>query len=321
MAGGSVAAVEIVRDLDWCPRPDEGSTVTVGAYDGVHRGHRAVISEVHRIAAERGTSTAVVTFDRHPAAIVRPESAPLLLTDLDTKLELLAETGVDYCLVVTFDQLRSQEEPEDFVRSVIAECLQARAVIVGDDFHFGRERRGDVTLLRAMGDELGFSVEGLPLVPRKDGSGAISSTAIRAALADGDVAGARRMLGRPFEVRGTVSVGDRRGRTIGFPTANLPTPPELQLPADGVYACWYERPDGSRFAAAVNVGKRPTFYDFAERSLIEAHLVGFRGDLYGEAARVVFVERLRGERRFDGIDALVAQLKDDIEATRNLLVG
>ncbi|MEM9610888.1 MAG: bifunctional riboflavin kinase/FAD synthetase [Actinomycetota bacterium] len=311
--------MQVVRDMDWCPRPPEGAIVTVGAYDGIHRGHRAVIGEMHRLAAERGARTAVVTFEPHPAHVVRPESAPRLLTDLDQKLELLRDTGVDYTLVVRFDEERSQESAADFVRSVLVDCLRARAVVVGEDFHFGRNREGDIDMLRRLGGELGFDVNGLSLVQQRDLDETISSTAIRAALGNGDVASARHMLGRHFEIRGTVTSGDRRGRTIGFPTANVPTPPQMQLPADGVYACWYHRPDGTRHPAAVNVGKRPTFYDDAERSLVEAHLVGFRGDVYDEPARVQFVERLRGEQRFDGIDALKAQLARDVERSVEVL--
>jgi riboflavin kinase/FMN adenylyltransferase len=312
--------VEIIRDMAWCPVLEHGSVVTVGEYDGVHRGHRTVISEMHRMAAERGCATAVVTFDRHPASVVRPESAPLLLCDLDHKLELLAETGVDYTLVVEFDERQAAVPAEDFARSVLVDCLQARAVVVGADFHFGQGRRGNVDTLRAVGEQHGYEVVGLPLVKQLTGEGeVISSTSIRAALAAGDVERAHRLLGRPFEVRGIVSPGDRRGRTIGFPTANLPTGADLQVPADGVYAAWYVRPDGTQYPAAVNVGRRPTFYDFADRSLIEAHLIGFRGDLYDEAAKLRFVRRLRGERRFEGVDDLTAQLRKDVEDASKVL--
>ncbi len=306
--------------MAWCPVLEHGSVVTVGEYDGVHRGHRTVISEMHRMAAERGCATAVVTFDRHPASVVRPESAPLLLCDLDHKLELLAETGVDYTLVVEFDERQAAVPAEDFARSVLVDCLQARAVVVGADFHFGQGRRGNVDTLRAVGEQHGYEVVGLPLVKQLTGEGeVISSTSIRAALAAGDVERAHRLLGRPFEVRGIVSPGDRRGRTIGFPTANLPTGADLQVPADGVYAAWYVRPDGTQYPAAVNVGRRPTFYDFADRSLIEAHLIGFRGDLYDEAAKLRFVRRLRGERRFEGVDDLTAQLRKDVEDASKVL--
>jgi len=308
--------------MDWCPRPERGTVVTIGEYDGVHRGHRAVISEMHRMAAERGCQTAVVTFDIHPAAIVRPESAPLLLTDLDQKLELLADTGVDYTLVVHFDEERSKEPAEQFVREVLIDCLRVKAVVVGADFHFGHQRRGNVALLERMGRELGWQVYGLPLVKQMTGDGdVISSTAIRMALGEGDVETAQRFLGRPFEVRGTVTVGDRRGRKIGFPTANVPIGTHLLMPADGVYAAWYERQDGTNYPAAVNIGKRPTFYEHADRSLIEAHLIGFRGDLYDETARIRFVSRLRGEQKFDGIEALAEQLKRDVEEAARLLRG
>ena len=308
--------------MDWCPSPPNGTVLTVGQYDGVHRGHRAVISEMHRLAAERGCRTAVVTFDVHPASVVRPESAPLLLSTLDTKLELLAETGVDYTLVVHFDELRAKEAPEEFVRDVLINCLSARAVVVGDDFHFGYQRRGDVALLEAMGREAGFEVVGLPLVHQLGKTAEIlSSTSIRAALSRGDLETATRMLGRNYEIRGTVEPGDRRGRTIGFPTANIPTPVELQLPADGVYAAHYVRPDGTVYPAAVNIGRRPTFYEEADRSLVEAHLIGFRGDLYGEEARVQFVKRLRGEVRFAGVEELKAQLATDVEQAAAVLAG
>ena len=265
------------------------------------------------MAAERGCATAVVTFDRHPATIVRPESAPLLLCDLEHKLELLAETGVDYTLVVEFTEEQAQVKAETFAQQILVDCLQARAVIVGADFHFGKGRRGNVETLKVVGDECGYEVVGLPLVKQLTGEGeVISSTSIRSALTDGDVEKAHRLLGRPFEVRGVVTPGDRRGRTIGFPTANLPTTPDLQVPADGVYAAWYIREDGTQYPAAVNIGKRPTFYDYADRSLIEAHLIGFRGDLYGEIAKVRFVRRLRGEKRFEGIEQLQEQLGKDV---------
>ena len=305
--------MEIIRDPAWSPALEQGSVVTVGEYDGVHRGHRTVISEMHRMAAERGCATAVVTFDRHPATIVRPESAPLLLCDLDHKLELLAETGVDYTLVVEFTPEQAEVPAEMFARQVLVDCLQAQAVVVGADFHFGQGRRGNVETLGAVGEEFGYEVVGLPLVKQLTGEGeVISSTSIRAALSEGDVEKAHRLLGRPFEVRGVVTPGDRRGRTIGFPTANIPTTPDLQVPADGVYAAWYVRDDGAQYPAAVNIGKRPTFYDDAERSLIEAHLIGFRGDLYGESAKVRFVRRLRGEKKFDGVDSLKQQLVKDV---------
>jgi len=253
--------MEVLRDMAACPVPVTGSVVTIGAYDGVHLGHRAVIDEVRARASTLGVPTAVVTFDRHPAAVVRPTSAPRLLTDTDQKLELLADAGVDYTLVLHFDEERSHESAEDFVNEVLAGCLRARLVVVGEDFHFGRNRGGNVELLCRMGPNLGFEVEGLTLVPVAGVEGPVSSTAIRRTLVEGDVVTAARLLGRPHEVRGAVERGDGRGgNVLGFPTANVAVPNEIQLPADGIYAGWYERPDGSTHAAAISIGRRPTFY-------------------------------------------------------------
>jgi riboflavin kinase/FMN adenylyltransferase len=309
--------VEVVREPD-CPRPDGGTVVTIGAYDGVHLGHRALVAEVRRRAERLGCASAVVTFDRHPATVVRPESAPLLLTDLDQKLELLASTGLDYALVVQFDAERARESAEDFVRRTLVGCLGARSVVVGDDFHFGHRRRGNVDLLTSMGADLGFDVLGLRLVA--DGEEAYSSTRIRRALAAGDVAAAATMLGRPHEVRGRVVRGDGRGGPeLGYPTANVEVPPGILLPADGVYAGWYERPSGEVHEAAISLGRRPQFYETADASLLEAHLPGFDGDLYGEAAKVRFVARLRGQERYETVDALIEQMGRDVDATRAAL--
>jgi riboflavin kinase/FMN adenylyltransferase len=317
--------VQVIRDPERCPRPAPGTVVTIGAYDGVHLGHRTVIATCRRLAVERGLATALVTFDRHPATIVRPESAPSLLTDLDQKIELLSETGVDYVYVLTFDETRANESAEDFVEVVLAECLNAKTVAVGADFHFGHHRRGNVELLRELGRELGFEVVGLDLVGT-DGEVAargeeVSSTRIRRALTDGDLELANRLLGRPFELRGEVVAGDRRGRSWGFPTANVAVPDQMQLPADGIYACWYVRPGGEAHPAAVSLGRRPTIYDEQPYRLLEAHLLGFDGDLYGERAAVRFVARLRGEVKFDSVDALVDQIKVDCDDARRILVG
>jgi riboflavin kinase/FMN adenylyltransferase len=315
--------MRVLHDVGSCPRPDAGSVVTIGAYDGVHRGHQAVIAAVRARAAVGGMETAVVTFDRHPASVVRPESAPRLLTDLEQKLELLAATGLDRCLVVSFDEARSKEPAEEFVREVLVDCLAARVVIVGEDFHFGHQRRGNVALLRSMGAQLGFEVEGLALVdsagvPGGDGE-KTSSTAIRHALVTGDLPRAATLLGRHHEVRGLVAHGDARGRELGFPTANVSVPGDILLPADGIYAGWYERPDGSVHPAAISLGRRPTFYEEAHASLLEAHLLDFEGDLYGEPAKVRFVARLRGEVKYDGVEALVEQIRRDCDEARAIL--
>lgn len=313
--------MEIIRDPAGFPRPTAGCAVTIGQYDGVHRGHRTVIGEVRRLAADAGLHTAVVTFDRHPASVVRPESAPKLLTDLDQKLELLAETDVDYVLVIHFDEERSREPADEFVDDVLFGCLNARTIIVGEDFHFGHKRSGNVALLREMGAVHGVEVRGLELVGL-DGLAAdapVSSTAIRAALAAGDLGQATTMLGRPHEVRGTVAKGDQRGRELGFPTANVDVPEEILLPADGIYAGWYLRSDGVRLPTAISLGRRPTFYEEQPFSLLEAHLLGFDGDLYGEEARIQFVARLRGEARFESVDALVVQMQQDCDEARAVL--
>ncbi len=313
--------MDIIRNLDEASRLAVGShAVTIGAYDGVHRGHQAVIGQTQALAAELGVKTAVVTFDPHPAQVIRPESAPRLLTSIDLRLELLEAAGVDTTFVVAFDHERAAETPEEFVRSVLVDALAAKAVVVGHDFHFGKGRAGNVEVLTGLGRQYGFAVEGLELVPRADGvQESVSSTAIRRALAGGEVETAAEMLGRPHELRGPVTGGDQRGRTIGFPTANVAIGRDMAMPADAVYAAWYLRPDGSRHPAAVNVGKRPTFYQEAEHSLLEAHLIDFTGDLYDEAARVQFVALLRSEQRFDGIDALKAQLAVDIAQAKAVL--
>jgi riboflavin kinase/FMN adenylyltransferase len=315
--------VEVLHYPGDCPRPDEGTVLSIGAYDGVHLGHRLVIERVRDLAAAWASRSAVVTFDRHPARIVRPDSAPLLLTDLDQRLELLAETGVDYTLVVPFDEERSRESAEDFVHEVLLGCLRARTVVVGQDFHFGHRRRGNVALLRELGWDLNFTVEGLEMLAA-DGrlavdGGRVSSTAIRRSLADGDVVAAAAALGRHHEVRGVVSDGDKRARELGFPTANVAVPGDIQLPADGIYAGWYERPSGAVHPAAISLGRRPTFYEAADTSLLEPHLLDFDGDLYGEVARVRFAARLRAEEKFDSADALIEQMGRDCDDARRVL--
>lgn len=307
----------VVTDLSVSPWPNERAVITIGAYDGVHRGHRAVIAQVQARAAELGARSVVVTFDRHPASVIRPDAAPRLLTNPAQKLELLADTGVDATVVVPFSPEQARETPVDFVERVIVNALRTQAVIVGSDFHFGHMRQGNITLLREMGERHDFTCEPVVLVPRADGvDEPISSTAIRRALAGGEIETATRLLGRALEVRGTVVTGDQRGRTIGFATANVEIPNGMCLPSDGVYAGLYRRPDGSEHACAINLGRRPTFYVNAEHSLLEAHLLDFAGDLYGEDAAVTFVAFLRSEKQFAGIDELKTQLKLDVEHAR-----
>lgn len=310
--------MEVLHHPGQC-RSARPSAVTIGAYDGVHTGHRLVIDRVRRAADEQGLASAVVTFDRHPASIVRPESAPKLLTDLDQKLELLASTGVDYVLLVHFDPDRAEEAAEDFVLEVLVGCLDAKAVVVGHDFHFGHKRLGTVAMLQEMGAELGFDVTGLRLFSGGLGQAPISSTRIRTLLTEGSVGEAASLLGRPHQVRGVVEHGDERGRLLGFPTANVSLPEGIALPADGVYAGWYRRPDGVPRPAAISLGRRPTFYKEAGLTLLEAYLLDFDGDLYGESARVEFVAHLRPQARFESPQALVDQMARDVTTTRQVL--
>lgn len=318
--------MQVVRALGDCPAA--GTAATIGAFDGVHLGHQALLRLVRDEASARGLRTALVTFDRHPAQVVRPESAPKLLTNLDQRLELLAATGlVDHTLVLTFDDSRRQEPAEEFVREVLVDCLGAQLVVVGADFHFGNQRKGNVALLETMGAECGFEVVGIPLVEAESGPGVrgvpevtvYSSTVIRRLLTEGDVEAAAALLGRPHEVRGPVIEGDRRGGAmLGFPTANVDVPGEICLPADGIYAGTFRGADGLDRPAAINLGRRPTFYAAGHR-LLEAHLLDFDGDLYGQQAAVRFVARIRDELRFESVDALIEAMHRDVDAVRAAL--
>jgi riboflavin kinase/FMN adenylyltransferase len=319
-----MVSTRVVRVGDGTPVVSEGSVVTIGAYDGVHGGHRHVLQLVRDLADARGLDAVCVTFDRHPAEVVRPETAPKQLTGLDHKLELLVDTGLlDVVCVLQFDEGRSKESAEDFVHEVLVGLLGARLVVVGADFHFGHRRGGNVALLERMGADLGFEVLGLGLVaPQSDPAHEpYSSTRVRHRLAAHDVAGAAELLGRPHEVRGVVVEGDRRGRELGFPTANVAVASGVCLPADGIYAGWFRGADGQWRAAAISLGRRPTFYEHQEHSLLEAYLLDFDGDLYGQDASVRFVAHLRGEQRFDSVDDLVAQMDRDVARARELLLG
>jgi len=307
--------VDRIQDLH-C---DRGTAVTIGVYDGVHIGHRKVLELLRELADARRLDAVCITFDRHPAEVVRPESAPKLLTTLDQKLELLDATGLlDRVYVLHFDEARSQEPAEEFVQEAFVDGAGAELVVVGADFHFGRGRGGNVALLERMGAEHGFAVVGLGLEAAPGGV-VYSSTKIRELLAEGDVAGAAALLGRPHEVRGRVEVGDRRGRELGFPTANVAVPSRICLPADGIYAGTFIGSDLEERTAAISLGRRPTFYEHADMSLLEAFVLDFDGDLYDQDVNVRFMERLRGEERFDSVEALVEQMQRDVEDTRRLL--
>ena len=309
--------MDVVTDLAACPRVPAGTVTTIGAYDGVHLGHRSVLAKLRTMADELGCATAVVTFDPHPAALVRPESAPLLLTDLEQKLELLADAGVDHVVVVRFDEARRSQSAAAFVEEVLVGCLQARAVVVGHDFHFGKGREGSVAFLAQEGSVHGFDVLGLHL--QQAAGAAVSSTRIRTLLLDGEVEAAAALLGRDHEVRGVVGHGDHRGREWGFPTANVAVPPGLCLPADGVYAGWYVLPSGEEVPAAISLGRRPQVYEDRGERLLEPHLLDWSGDLYDQPARVRFTHRLRGQEVFPTVDDLLAQIRRDADRARSLL--
>jgi riboflavin kinase/FMN adenylyltransferase len=295
------------------------TAVSVGAYDGIHLGHRTVLSTLSDLAVDRGLAAGVITFDQHPAAVLRPENAPLLLTDQGQRIELFDDIGIEYLYLLQFNEQRAATSDRDFVTDVLVGRMNAKLIVVGSNFHFGNARSGSVDSLREFGHEMGFEVIGLDLFAEDDALEPVSSTAIRRALAGGDIESANAMLGRPFEVRGEVVQGDQRGRTIGFPTANIRFRPDQAWPAQGVYAAWATLPDARRMRAAVNVGLRPTFHEHAKQPLLEAHLIGFDGDLYGQDLKIEFVHFLRSERRFDGIDEIAEQLKKDVDNAKAAL--
>ena len=313
-------AIQIINDQSSIPDNAQGTAATIGVYDGVHLGHCQLLSQLREKSKEQGLATAVITFDQHPTRVTSPENAPKLLTSISQKMELFESQEIDYAYIIKFDKRRSMTPAAEFFHSVFVEGVKAKAIIVGEDFQFGHNREGDVAFLKREGAKEDIEVQGLHLFRHSFSPDlVVSSTAIRMKLDDGDIQMATEMLGRRFELEGTVVEGDKRGRQIGFPTANLSIPEEMLLPRDGVYACWYYRPDGSRYMAAVNIGLRPTFQTNDSKSILEAHLIGFDGDLYGESGRIEFVEYLREERQFDGVDALTTQLKSDVQASQSLL--
>ncbi len=292
-----------------------GSAVTIGVFDGVHRGHHQLLVELRRRAEELGgLERVVLTFDHHPLELVAPERAPLLLTTLERRIRLL-DGLADVVAVLTFEKVRDLEA-EAFIAEVLADTLHARLVAVGADFRFGRDRRGDLALLRRLGPAHGFEVDEVRLVGEEGVP--VSSTRIRELVTTGLIQAANRELGHRFEVRGEVVPGEGRGRQIGVPTANLAMPAGIILPADGVYAAWAVLPSG-RYPAVVNVGVRPTFG--GRERVIEAHLLDFDGNLYGTDLGLELVERIRSERKFEGIEQLAAQIRRDIAAARARLTA
>lgn len=295
---------------------EAGSIVTVGTFDGVHRGHRAVLDVMARDAQATGRQSVLACFEPHPLAVVNPAAAPARLTTAAERLEALACCELDRVLVLGFDAAMARLEAEEFVEQVLVGQCAMRRLVIGHDHRFGRGRRGDVALLRTMGTSLGFTVDVVPAVA-SDGQ-SVSSTAIRRAVAGGDLDTAARLLGRRYTVSAMVEAGERRGRTIGFPTLNLGIPERKLLPPDGVWAVRVETPAG-RFGGMMNQGHRPTFGD--GRRLLEVHLFGFEGDLYDRHVRVEWVAPLRAIRRFDGVAALRQQLEQDGNRARAALAA
>ena len=295
------------------------TVVTVGMFDGVHRGHRALLDRVTAEAAARGVPAAAVTFDRHPQAVLRPGSEPPLLTTLDRKVELLGEAGVEVVLVLAFTPELSQVGAEAFAADVLFGGLGAREVVVGENFRFGHKAAGDPDLLADLGRPRGIEVVAVGL--HANGGQVVSSTRVRAELAAGDVAAAAASLGRPHAVEGVVVAGNRRGGPLlGMPTANLDLPAGIAIPADGVYAGHLtDEADPRARPAAVSVGTNPQFG--TERRRVEAHVLDFDGDLYGHRVSVGFARRLRGQAVFAGVEELAAQMRADVDQARRLLTS
>lgn len=300
--------------------PDDGRparwphpVLAIGNFDGLHRGHLKIVERIRRGASERAGTSVVLTFDPHPPRVLRPDKAPPLLMTADQKRTALDRAGVQGLAVVRFTEELSQWEPEVFVRRVLVEWLRVAEVWVGADFLFGRNRSGNFTLLRALGQQFGFRVEKIDPIRYKDF--VVSSTRIRRLVSEGRVEEAGALLGRHFAIGGTIVQGARRGRELGFPTANLATENEL-LPPSGVYAT-FSSVDGIARPSVTNIGIRPTF-DGPELTTVETHVLGFSGDLYGQRQELAFVQRLRDERRFADVDALREQIAADVRRAGRL---
>ncbi len=308
--------MQVFRSIDDVPDDFGPSAVTVGKFDGVHLGHRAVIARLLSVARRDRLTSVVVTFDRNPLAIVAPERCPEDLVSLEQRLELLEQTGVDAVLVLTFDLALSRVPAEEFVERFLVSRLHARTLLVGSDFRYGARGAGDVALLRRLGERDGFDVQLIDDV-RPDGHDRVSSTWIRSLLAEGDVAYAGVLLGRPPTVRGPVVHGARRGRELGFPTANLAPQCEGLIPADGVYAGWLIDA-GVRHPAAISVGNNPTFEGVPQRQ-VEAYVIGEDLDLYDHVVDIEFARRIRGMIAFSGVGPLIERMKADVEEASRLL--
>ncbi|MFS2280995.1 bifunctional riboflavin kinase/FAD synthetase [Microbacterium sp. OR21] len=310
----------VFRDPSEVPADFGRSVVAIGKFDGVHVGHRAVIERMREDAGAIGARTVAVTFDRNPLEVLRPELCPENVVATERKIELLGELDLDATLVLTFDRALASLPAEDFVRDILVDALHAAMILVGRDFRFGRGGAGDPALLQRMGPEHGFTVDVIDDVTPEGGERRVSSTWVRELLAAGDVAQAAGVLGRPVSVAGEVVHGLKRGRELGFPTANLSETIDALAPADGVYAGWLvDHETGIRHPAAISVGTNPTFDD-VDRRQVEAHVLDATGlDLYGHRVTVEFTDRLRGMVAYKGMDALIAQIAEDVTVARERL--
>jgi riboflavin kinase/FMN adenylyltransferase len=288
------------------------ASLALGFFDGVHPGHQVVIRSAVEQATRLGVTPAVVTFKEHPRSLTLGKSPPLL-TLIDQRLELFEELGIKAALVLSFTEELCRLDPQDYVRSVLVECMGAKSLSIGFNHRFGRNRVGDADLLRKLGEEFGYSVHvaGEVIV---DGA-PVSSSRIREAISKGDVEEARTLLGRRFAIAGIVERGDRRGHTIGFPTANIAVSDEQVEPAIGVYVAEVRLPDNTRLPAVVNIGRRPTFEKDGNLTT-EVHVLDYDGDLYGKRLQLEFLQHVRSEKKFDGIEALKAQISADVQQAR-----
>lgn len=290
--------------------------VTIGVFDGVHRGHQEIIGRAVSRAGQLGVPSVVLTFDPHPSEVVRPGSHPAMLTSQRLRADLIERLGVDVVCVQPFTPAFSRLSAEEFVHEILVGDLHVADVIVGDNFRYGHKGAGDIASLTADGRRFGFAVQGVALLGR-DTETNFSSTYVRSCVQAGDVVSAAGALGREHRVEGVVVRGDQRGRELGYPTANLQVLPHTAVPADGVYAGRLVRASGETLAAAISIGTNPTFAGDEQR--VEAYALDFTGDLYGESVAVSFIARLRGTERFDDVPALVAQMALDVEQTRRTL--
>ncbi len=311
--------MQIWRALDEVPDGHPASVVAIGVFDGVHYGHRVVVGKAVDHGRSLGAPVVVITFDPHPDEVVRPGTHPGLLSTVEHRCALLGELGVDAVCIVPFTRELASMTPEDFVDHVLVDRFHVKAVTVGDNFRFGHRASGDTETLAELGQERGFLVDAEPLIAGE--GGVWSSTYIRGLIRAGDVASAAYSLGRPHRVEGDVVHGDKRGRELGFPTANLATTPHSAIPADGVYAAWFVLDpygDAERYAAAVSVGTNPTFDGLGRR--VEAYVLDVEDfDVYDRHVALDFVQRIRGQVKFDGIEPLMAQMADDVLAVRAVL--